>query len=34
MEALQVDYDKVQGELQTLETAAIKLCQEIEGVEC
>jgi hypothetical protein len=34
MEALQVDYDKVHGDLQALETVAIKLCQEIERVVC
>jgi hypothetical protein len=34
VEALQADHDKVLGELQVLEMAAIKLCQEIEGLEC
>jgi hypothetical protein len=34
VEALQADHDMVLGELQVLETAAIKLCQEIEGLEC
>jgi hypothetical protein len=34
IEALQANYDKVLDELQALETAAIKLCQEIEGLEC
>jgi hypothetical protein len=33
MRALQVAYDKAQGELKNLEVAALEVCQELEGVE-
>jgi hypothetical protein len=33
IQALQVTYDKAQGELEALQTAAIQVCQEIEGAE-
>jgi hypothetical protein len=32
MRALQVAYDEVQGDLKTLETSALEVCQELEGV--
>jgi hypothetical protein len=33
MRALQVAYDEAQGELKTLETVVLEVCQELEGVE-